>query len=127
MNKTSDLKRWRREYYLANRDKQKAQSAAYKKRHPEVAKKSAAKRRAMVINHYGGKCSCCGEGDMRFLTIDHLNNDGCKLRSKCGTRIGGAPLIYWIIKNNFPEHLAVMCWNCNSGRHYNGGICPHKS
>ncbi len=35
-------------------------------------------------------------------------------------------LYRWIIKNNFPEEFQILCFNCNSGRHINGGICPHE-
>jgi len=67
-------------------------------------------------------CACCGETEIQFLTIDHLNNDGAKHRKEINHR----RIILWLIEKNFPEGYQVLCWNCNSGRHYNGGICPHK-
>ncbi len=25
-----------------------------------------------------------------------------------------------------PEGFQVLCWNCNLGKYYNGGVCPHR-
>ena len=33
-----------------------------------------------VLDHYGRACSCCGETEPAFLTIDHVNNDGAEHR-----------------------------------------------
>lgn len=81
---------------------------------------------------YGNKCSCCGETNPLFLTIDHVNNDGYKIRprNKAGyhasTHFSGH---YYkrIIKENFPGYLQLLCWNCNCGKARNKGICPHKN
>lgn len=32
--------------------------------------------RMHVLNHYGGKCVCCGTTTMEFLSIDHINDGG---------------------------------------------------
>lgn len=83
------------------------------------------KCKSEALIHYGGnppKCACCGETEIRFLTIDHINNDGAEHRRKmCGSHI-----YEWLKWNHFPEGYQVMCWNCNCGRQYNNGICPHK-
>lgn len=76
-------------------------------------------RKQIVINHYGGKCECCKEDNIGFLTIDHINNDGNKESRR------GVEFYRIIIKLGFPTTLRILCWNCNSGRHFNGGICPH--
>jgi len=84
--------------------------------------------RLKVYEKYGGAiCSCCGETRLPFLTLDHINNDGYKHRKKGGNgaRIGGGTYL-WAIKNNYPPTLRVLCYNCNSGRHRNGGVCPHE-
>ena len=80
-------------------------------------------RKIKVIEYYGGRCNCCGEKDIRFLSIDHINNDGAKHRKS----INGNNLYVWIINNNYPEELQVLCWNCNCGKRINNGICPHKT
>ncbi len=86
------------------------------------AKQTAALNKKQIFDHYGNRCSCCGEDNPSFLTIDHINNDGNKYRKS----ISGFSVYYWIIKNNYPDYLRLLCWNCNSGRACNGNICPHE-
>lgn len=76
-----------------------------------------------VIEHYGGKCTCCGEKNIWFLSIDHVNNDGYKLgRSRPGTKYSN------IISKNFPKDLQLLCYNCNQGKNnpINKFVCPHN-
>jgi len=76
------------------------------------------------ITAYGGKCTCCGEDDFRFLTLDHVNNDGSLHREtlQCQQIIAQAR------KQGFPQDkYTLLCFNCNSGRSCNKGICPHKT
>ena len=72
----------------------------------------------MVIKAYGGKCSCCGNSDPRFLTLDHKNNDGNKHRKNV------TDTYRWAIANNFPDTLQLLCYNCNMGKSIYG-VCPH--
>lgn len=82
--------------------------------------------RKQVMDHYGGKCTCCGESQLEKLTIDHMDHDG---KQHIKEIVGGySDRFYrWIIKHNYPENLQCLCWNCNMGKEANGGICPHKS
>lgn len=76
---------------------------------------------------YGGyKCACCGETEPKFLSFDHIENNGCKMR-KNGQPLGGESFYLWLIRNDFPKDYQVLCMNCNHGKSRNGGICPHKS
>lgn len=77
-----------------------------------------------VLDHYGPRCACCGEENLLFLTVDHINNDGAEHRRK-GTGKVSLAFYRWIIKNDFPDDLRILCFNCNCGRQRNGGICPH--
>lgn len=77
-----------------------------------------------IIDTYGGVCACCGEENIGFLTIDHVNNDGAEHRREIGNR-GGNAFYLWLRKNDYPDGFQVLCWNCNCGRQYNGGACPH--
>lgn len=85
--------------------------------------------RRIVIDGYGGVCFCCGEDRAPFLTLDHVNNDGAedRRRNKRGCTSGN----YYrkLIRDGFPIHLRLLCWNCNCGRYFGGnnGICPHES
>jgi hypothetical protein len=80
--------------------------------------------RRAIVAAYGGGCSCCSERTTQFLAIDHVNNDGGKARGAQHPH-SGLPFLLWIIDNNFPDTLRVLCHNCNMGRQFNGGICPH--
>lgn len=77
------------------------------------------KRQAMLA--YGGRCSCCGEDELIFLTIDHLDNSGAEHRRILGR--GGARLYQWLKARGYPEGFQVLCFNCNFAKS-NGG-CPH--
>jgi hypothetical protein len=87
--------------------------------------RTARRLKAEVISHYGGQaCVCCGETGFLFLTIDHIDSKGAKHRKEAGLPVAG--LYKWLKKNSFPPGFRVLCWNCNRGRHFNGGECPHK-
>ena len=73
---------------------------------------------------YGSRCVCCGEDNLGFLSIDHINGGGRAHRKEVG---GGVQLWRLIIKAGFPVDYQLLCYNCNLGRYHNGGICPHKS
>lgn len=64
-----------------------------------------------VFNHYGRKCVHCGNEDFNHLTLDHINNDGAENRKTLGTC--GNNFYRWIVKNDYPEGLQVLCANCN--------------
>jgi hypothetical protein len=71
-----------------------------------------------VIAAYGGKCACCGETHIEFLSIDHI--DGYK----SGPRKGAA-LYSWLKQNNYPPGFRVLCMNCNMALGYLG-YCGHS-
>lgn len=84
------------------------------------------KLKTIVVNHYGGKCYCCGETAISFLTIDHKNNDGNKHRRN--NSLNGSRQTYsWIINSGFPPIFQIACYNCNCARaKEKDKICPHK-
>ena len=77
-----------------------------------------------IIYGYGGQCTCCGEKEIIFLTIDHINGDGNQHRKQ--QKMKGAVFYRWLRKNNFPNGFQVLCRNCNWGKYANGGLCPHQ-
>lgn len=85
-----------------------------------------ARRRYEVLCHYSNtpypSCSCCGEFRLEFLTMDHVQQCGSKV--KTGGR-GGSALIDFLIRKHFPEGFRVLCANCNLSRG-NYGYCPHE-
>jgi len=97
-------------------------AAEWRKSNPGYYRRRSRQLFLEVLNHYGGpKCACCGETNIFFLTIDHINSDGHKQHRGDRKR-----LAYWLKKNDFPDGYQVLCFNCNCGRARNDGICPHK-
>ena len=89
----------------------------------EQAKVRTRELKQKVLNHYGQKCAClcgCGVTNIRWLTVDHRNNDGARHRKE-GKVSTGRMFYAWIIRNRFPDNLQVLCWNCNCAKHFYGG------
>lgn len=80
----------------------------------------------IIFEKYGNKCVCCGINNPKFLTIDHVNNDGYLVEKSGKTRLAGTTIYPKVVKLNFPPSYQLLCWNCNCGKAYNKGICPHK-
>jgi hypothetical protein len=76
------------------------------------------------FDHYGRICRCCGNrfDHDAFLTLNHINNDGGKRRKELKFQ----NFYGWVIRKGYPTDLETNCWNCNSARSVNGGICPHQ-
>jgi hypothetical protein len=79
--------------------------------------------RDIVFAAYGGaKCACCGEAEIAFLQIDHVNGDGAEHRRVLKS---SSKIYRWLKVNGFPPGFQVLCANCNhaKGRY---GVCPHQ-
>jgi len=105
----------------------------YRNKDPEryraLDRASHRRKKEKVLKAYGGQiCACCGEHHFSMLTIDHVNNDGAEHRKKIsgGAKNVGSRLYQWLITNKFPPGFQVLCFNCNSSKHINKGICEHK-
>jgi 5-methylcytosine-specific restriction endonuclease McrA len=96
----------------------------YRRKHPEIARRSYDKLKDLVFGHYGGKCACCGESNSAFLCIDHIDGKGNEHRRanrlSCGERT-----YQWIKGHNYPSGFQILCWNCNAAKHFRGH-CPHQ-
>ena len=117
------LQRWRKKNPL----KRKATRDRWRARHPDLVRKHAKdgrlRKRLRVLNHYGGlppKCNCCGEGQIEFLVLDHIHNDGAEHR-----RSIQGDMFTWIINSGFPDGFQILCANCNTAKAIYG-VCPHK-
>ena len=65
-----------------------------------------------------GKCPLGKKADPQFLTIDHENG-----RKKVDLKMGPV-LINYLIKEEFPPGIQILCYNCNCAKG-NFGKCPH--
>jgi hypothetical protein len=84
-------------------------------------------RHEAIIAYGGYICACCGETERKFLTLDHINNDGAEHRRAIGTKGRGAGIFAWLKEHGYPEGFQVLCMNCNQGKGQNGGVCPHNN
>ena len=93
-------------------------AVSQKKRYPQISQR-AQQIKTEVMAAYGGACQCCGERQLEFLTIDHI--DGREDRKHMG--VG---LYRWLKANNYPEGFRALCMTCNYtlGHH---GYCPHSN
>jgi hypothetical protein len=58
-----------------------------------------------------------------FLELDHVHGGG----SKEYKAIPPATVYLRLVNSGFPAGYQLLCSNCNTGKHRNGGICPHKA
>lgn len=86
----------------------------------EINTKNKQLRRLGYIKELGGRCVCCGIDNPKFLTFDHINTDGADEKRKFNSNS---------VMNLIPKRgltgLQILCFNCNCGRFYNQGTCPH--
>ena len=82
--------------------------------------------RLAALVFYGGevpRCGCCGESEVKFLGIDHIEGGGNEHRKEMTQ--GGLHIYLWLRRNGYPEGFQVLCHNCNLSKGYYGE-CPHS-
>lgn len=129
------IRKYQREWRKNNPDKHhpktpEARALGAKKRKEWIAKNPERDKqnqlnyrirtRNKVLSHYGAFCACCGEKEEAFLCIDHIHNGRGNPAHRPSNGIN-----HWIIQNNFPDTVQVLCYNCNGAKE-SRGICPHK-
>ena len=105
-----------REYYKQNTERVR-----------EYARQHNKDLRLAALNAYSDndpKCACCGERQIEFLAIDHINGGGNEHRRSIGCG-SGSQTYTWLKTNNYPEGFRVLCHNCNQAMG-NYGKCPHE-
>src|SRR2546428_625334 len=129
--KTEYNRQWMQNYTYPDKEARRIYLQKYYQKHkayliPRQRRREHAaycKRKLIVLAHYSNspvQCKCCGESEILFLTLDHINGGGTQQRKK----IRG--IFYrWIIAHGYPTGFRVLCLNCNMGRYLNGGKCPH--
>ncbi len=120
------------QYYLENSEKFKERSRLWKKKNKEkvieISKRYRRGLKIKALEAYSNKklrCVCCGETEIDFLCLDHIDNDGAKQRERYGI---GTSFLKWLKANNYPKdlRLQVMCLNCNMSKRIQGGVCIHQ-
>jgi len=102
-------------------DWQEKNAARFRKMRLDAARERRKRLKQEVLEHYGGKCFCCGEDNIIFLVLDHIDGGGNQHRKK----IGNSKLYEWVKKNDYPPIFRIACHNCNFALHHCDGVCPH--
>lgn len=118
-------------YYAKHPDKVREKARNYQRRRWTNRREEAlkyqrdyrAKVREKTLLDYGGKCTCCGETDLHFLTFDHINGGGMKERRL--TKLTGSTFCLSLQRKHRTD-IQVLCFNCNCARYFYGK-CPHKN
>jgi hypothetical protein len=79
--------------------------------------------RMACLHYYGGEppmCRCCGEKEVKFLCIDHIDGNGAQHRRE----IKRKNIYSWLVTRKFPKGFQVLCYNCNCAKGFYG-TCPH--
>jgi hypothetical protein len=111
------------------RDEEKVRRAKYPDKYQRTLAKrrhTGALRKRKLISHYSNGhmcCACCGEMNLEFLSIDHINGGGNQHRREVGR---GTSFYLWLIRQGFPTGFRVLCHNCNQSIGY-FGYCPHQT
>jgi hypothetical protein len=98
----------------------------YHKNHDRLIghkREQRARVKKIVLEHYGAKCTCCGETEKSFLEYDHINNDGAAHRKSINNPTG-ANFFVWLFRNGFPDFIQLLCANCHRSK-TRYGFCVH--
>jgi hypothetical protein len=119
-------KKYEKTHVVQNTKRVKEWRAVNPSKMSEYNRRKSLKYKIRALTAYSGdppKCKCCGESNIKFLSIDHLNGCGTKQRKITGS---GSNMHVWLYMHQYPPGFQVLCFNCNLGRNVNGGVCPHK-
>lgn len=115
----SHYNKWQRKTRLTYKEADKRFRDANLESRRASVRISNHKLKKEVIEAYGGKCTCCGESRLVFLTIDHIFNDGATEGRH------GDSQYRWLRQEGYPKgRHQVLCMNCNWAKRY--GVCPHQ-
>ena len=104
-NQTAYMREYRRSYFPEYRGRNRDRFRKYDRdRHNRV--KTAA------FTTLGGVCVLCGEDELEFLTVDHVNGDGSEDRALRSRR----EIYISIVRDEAQrKKFRLLCRNCNSG------------
>src|SRR2546428_13505195 len=87
------------------------QTKAHERRWADSVKAKKQRIKDAVFAAYGGYvCHCCGESESRFLSLDHVNNDGATWRKETlGSRLATGWQTYrWLWRHGFPRRYPLL-------------------
>ena len=67
------------------------------------------------------ECTCCGETEVKFLGIDHIDGGGTKHRQATKSKY----MMHWLKTQGYPDGFQTLCHNCNMAKGFYG-VCQHK-
>ncbi len=122
-------KEYHHNYYINHREyfyrKNKEWRKLHRSQENKFSREYNRRTKEKVFQRYGGiRCACCGETNIVFLTIDHINGGGVQHRRAIKNK-GGVNFYHYLAKNNFPSGYQVLCFNCNAAKSILGQ-CPHQ-
>jgi hypothetical protein len=85
-----------------------------------LGKKRNQKIRKAVLVKYGGACTCCGESQPEFLSVDHVNGGGSQERRL----LKSTGIMLKLYRSDVLPEYRLLCFNCNCSRGFSG-YCPH--
>ena len=118
----------RREYVARHPDRIKAINQRTQKRlGKQYYREQHQNLKRAMVNAYGGSCECCGEPEIEFLSLDHVEGRGGEHRKAAG---GGTKIWRQLRDSGWPKtceygRLRILCLNCQ-GATRNGKSCPHE-
>lgn len=93
-------------------------------KHGAKSKQTYQKHRSACLEAYDGRCRCCGNGNPKYLQLDHIDDDGAEHRRLIFNGRGGS-MWTWAYRNGFPDTLQLLCANCHQGKTVYGGCDEH--
>jgi len=79
-------------------------------------------QKAEMVSAYGGRCECCGETEITFLSLDHVLGGGTQHRKA----VGNGRILRDLRDAGWPKGgYRVLCMNCQFGYRF-GRTCPHQ-
>ena len=116
------------EWYQKNKERKRKYNREYRNKNIErfrnTERLERQKLRLEVLYRYSKgipKCACCGETEIRFLSIDHING-----RKEEERKLSGAKLYFFLKRNPIDKNIQILCHNCNLAKGFYGE-CPHKN
>lgn len=122
-----ECKACRRERWNQNRDKYIAHHREWSARteNADSGRRWRKQIRAEMLVAYGSRCTCCGEVEPEFLTLDHVGGMTDE-NHPWSTKQRGTTIYGKLKKLGWPQdRYRLLCMNCNWAIRFTQ-VCPHR-